>query len=104
MVQFTSLLKTIKEYNERIISDNELENINRELKKLVIIDKKIKKDISQQHIATVKLDLKKEKSTSNNKMSCPKCNSELVKRSGKYGDFYGCSNYPKCTYTRKFSN
>lgn len=32
---------------------------------------------------------------------CPKCGGDLVKRSGQYGEFYGCSNYPKCKYTKK---
>lgn len=32
---------------------------------------------------------------------CPKCGGGLILRKGKYGDFYGCSNYPKCRYTRK---
>lgn len=31
---------------------------------------------------------------------CPYCGSNLVKRNGRYGTFYGCSNYPKCTYTK----
>lgn len=30
---------------------------------------------------------------------CPKCGGNLVMRSGRYGTFYGCSNYPKCRYT-----
>ena len=30
---------------------------------------------------------------------CPRCGGELVLRNGKYGKFYGCSNYPKCRYT-----
>ena len=30
--------------------------------------------------------------------SCPKCGGELVKRKGKFGDFKGCSNYPKCRF------
>lgn len=30
---------------------------------------------------------------------CPKCGNFLVKRNGKYGDFFGCSNYPTCRYT-----
>ncbi len=30
---------------------------------------------------------------------CPKCGGALVKRSGKNGDFWGCSTYPKCTAT-----
>jgi DNA topoisomerase-1 len=32
---------------------------------------------------------------------CPKCGSPLVMRHGKYGDFVGCSNYPKCDYIEK---
>ena len=32
---------------------------------------------------------------------CPQCGrGVLLKRSGKYGEFYGCSNYPSCRYTR----
>lgn len=30
---------------------------------------------------------------------CPVCGSAMVKRHGKYGDFYGCSNYPSCRHT-----
>lgn len=30
---------------------------------------------------------------------CPKCGGNLILRKGKYGDFYGCSNYPRCKYT-----
>ena len=32
---------------------------------------------------------------------CPECNAALVKRNGKYGEFWGCSRYPKCRFTRK---
>ena len=31
---------------------------------------------------------------------CPKCGELLVEREGKYGKFIGCSNYPKCKYTK----
>lgn len=34
-----------------------------------------------------------------NKRICPQCGGRLVFRTGKYGNFYGCSNYPKCRYT-----
>lgn len=30
---------------------------------------------------------------------CPRCGGYLVLRHGKYGLFYGCSNYPQCKYT-----
>lgn len=32
--------------------------------------------------------------------NCPKCNDGvMVERKGKYGTFYGCSNYPSCKHT-----
>lgn len=33
--------------------------------------------------------------------TCPRCGGNLVQRNGKFGSFYGCSNYPKCDYTIK---
>ena len=37
--------------------------------------------------------------------ACPRCGADLVLRTAKKGpnagsQFYGCSNYPKCRYTR----
>ena len=32
---------------------------------------------------------------------CPECGNELVIRSGKYGKFTACSNYPTCKYIKK---
>lgn len=34
---------------------------------------------------------------------CPRCGKRLVLRNGKYGEFFGCSNYPKCTFIKKDS-
>jgi DNA helicase-2/ATP-dependent DNA helicase PcrA len=31
---------------------------------------------------------------------CPECGQPMAKRSGKYGDFLGCTNYPKCKITK----
>ncbi|WP_042161141.1 restriction endonuclease [Paenibacillus gorillae] len=33
-------------------------------------------------------------------LECPKCGYLLVKRNSKRGEFYGCSNFPKCRHTR----
>ena len=33
-------------------------------------------------------------------MICPLCGGKLVKRKSKYGEFVGCSNYPKCHYKK----
>ena len=37
------------------------------------------------------------------KILCSECGGFLIMRKGKFGDFYGCSNYPKCRYTQKLN-
>lgn len=37
-------------------------------------------------------------------MLCPNCGSKMVKRSGKYGVFYGCINFPRCYGTRNIKS
>lgn len=32
--------------------------------------------------------------------TCPQCGSPLLKRRGRFGEFWGCSSFPKCRYTR----
>lgn len=34
---------------------------------------------------------------------CPDCNSLMVSRKGKFGEFLGCTNYPDCRGTRKIN-
>ena len=31
---------------------------------------------------------------------CPECGKELLKRTGRFGEFISCSGFPKCKYTR----
>lgn len=31
---------------------------------------------------------------------CPNCEGVLRERKGRFGRFYGCSNYPDCKYTK----
>ncbi|QCD44155.1 type I DNA topoisomerase [Campylobacter mucosalis] len=35
---------------------------------------------------------------------CPDCGGELVERSGKFGKFIACLNFPKCKYSRNLTN
>jgi restriction system protein len=35
---------------------------------------------------------------------CPQCGSLLIEKNGKFGKFYGCSNYPKCDFTKNIKN
>lgn len=32
---------------------------------------------------------------------CPKCGRPLVRRQSVYGEFLGCSGYPKCKYLER---
>lgn len=32
---------------------------------------------------------------------CEKCGGDMVLRSGKYGSFYACANYPECKFTKQ---
>lgn len=35
-------------------------------------------------------------SSAQEKIICDKCGAEMVEKQGRYGNFYGCSNYPNC--------
>lgn len=87
------LNKTILSYKETIL-DN-YSQAYKAIDSLNIVDK----DKRKEHIKYVK-EIKKNKSIKENNC-CPKCGFNLIKRTGKYGEFYGCSNYPKCKYTKK---
>jgi len=43
---------------------------------------------------------KKEIAEEKTNENCPKCGSPLIKKMGRYGKFYACSNFPKCRYTK----
>jgi hypothetical protein len=49
---------------------------------------------------TNKSEAEKQQHIDDIKEKCPFCGSELVLRRGKYGQFWGCSTYPKCKFTR----
>ncbi|RLA72312.1 MAG: type I DNA topoisomerase [Epsilonproteobacteria bacterium] len=36
--------------------------------------------------------------------NCPECGSELLLRSGRYGNFIACSGFPKCKYTEQVAS
>jgi ssDNA-binding Zn-finger/Zn-ribbon topoisomerase 1 len=51
---------------------------------------------NQEHIENVR-----ERQKNIKRGICPRCSGVLVLRKGKYGDFWGCSNYPKCKFIKK---
>lgn len=45
----------------------------------------------------------KDKIVASEEKKCPQCGGKLVEKTGKYGKFMGCSNYPKCKYTENIN-
>ncbi|MBQ6653515.1 MAG: NERD domain-containing protein [Prevotella sp.] len=88
------LISTILSYRTAYLSDNDVQNIANCLAKNDIrdfIDNKT-------HVRNVRYA----KAEYNRKISsgiCPRCGGNLIERSGKYGHFLGCSNYPHCKFT-----
>ena len=78
---------------ERIPSDV-ADRIYDKLLSVNVKDRRARKE----HIRNAKAT-KKRRDEAVAKGICPKCGGNLVLREGRYGRFYGCSNYPKCNYT-----
>ena len=69
---------------------------------LVLIQDSIDKPyLSEEHIRNVeRIKYQKEYEKNYTGITCPRCGSPLVLRSGQFGRFYGCVRYPSCRYTR----
>lgn len=52
------------------------------------------------HIRRAKKNAKNQKRKENS-LICPRCGGNFIVRNGKYGKFHGCSNFPKCKYSKK---
>ena len=90
LVGYDTIVNKILSFkNEVIYNEDEIVDI---IKSNNITDKTTKKE----HIKNIK-----ENVIDKDPNKCPKCGGQLVERTGKYGNFIGCSNYPKCKYTSK---
>lgn len=93
--QINNTIKSLS--SEKCISLKELMQIKSTLEFSEIKEKIIKKE----HIKTIKRKIINDKLKKEN-LICPKCNSELKLKDGKYNKFYGCSNFPKCRFTMPY--
>lgn len=69
------------------------------IKAFIVTVKNLESDFANELKERYKEELKKEQ------FECPRCGGKLVKHSGPYGEFMGCSNYKSigCTYKRKLN-
>ncbi len=89
------LVRTIRTFTEKKIDREDLK---------LIVDKLTNenddnKSLRVQHVKDIHSKLKIEENSIKEGI-CPKCGGKLVTRKGKYGEFLGCSNYPKCKFTK----
>ena len=85
-------------------STNGVDQIVEKLKTSMDVNEQIKKE----HIKEVKARAKGKAVIVGRELRCPYCNSKLVVRRVKQGPhagrkFYGCSNYPRCRFTKNIS-
>jgi hypothetical protein len=92
------LARTIKAKSRNaVLSLEQVDNLTERLNQVISRSPVSRKD----HIRQVKINIRQKKLLEK-KLICPKCEVDLIVREGKYGKFYGCSNYPKCRYTRPY--
>jgi len=89
------LLETIKKYDEFNLSSEEVEDIFNQIHEF-----EIKENKKRKHKKYVKQNIRNRK-RSVKSLICPNCNGMLKVKNGRFGDFYGCSNFPNCKYSKK---
>lgn len=81
---------------EEVLHNSDIVNIGNILNNISYKDR----ESQIEHIRDV--NIRKWESNNDEKTGkCPRCKGQLVERKGKYGKFLGCSNYPKCKFTKK---
>lgn len=83
----------IKQYRDKVLSDDQLGFYRRRLLEVISTTESDR----QQHLNNVNRN-KERRDAAVASGKCPRCGGSLVLRTGKYGQFYGCSNYPRCNY------
>lgn len=96
VIYIAQLPQVIQRHNAVKLKKYEVDTIVNRITNVNISNKEERKE----HVQSIRTNLAIERQKISEGI-CPKCNGRLVKRKSKYGVFWGCSNYPKCRYTRK---
>lgn len=94
ILNFCDIKRCILNYQTSILSFDILRDYESKLLKY----KDYTKDAKKEHVEEIKSETKRREIKIENGI-CPRCGGQLVKRKGKYGSFWGCSNYPRCHFT-----
>ena len=95
VINMYHLKRVIKGYRQQILSVDDVNSIYASIMNTSLVGAENEK----QHIQSVKNRvIQKENALRAGR--CPRCGNSLVLRKGKYGNFYGCSSYPRCKFTQ----
>ena len=94
VINLWHLRNEIRKHQTPIISHDQLIDYRSSIELAIKDDK----DISKTHKTNIRQNVSQRNQAIANGI-CPRCGGHLVKRNGRYGSFYGCSNYPNCKYT-----
>lgn len=96
VVHSLNVISRIYRYKEVLLTEHQQQEYIEALKPFLAADRKEKKA----HVSSVKEKNYKRESLIYSGI-CPRCGGSLVQRQGKYGSFWGCSNYPNCKFTTR---
>lgn len=96
VIMLYSLKEEILKYHKIIYTDEQCESMALRLRELSSDDKERR----EEHIQKVRAYQVVTQAKVKNGI-CPRCGGELVLRNGRYGRFYGCTNYPICKFISK---
>lgn len=95
VIYWNQIRKVIGQFKEKRIAPDAVTGIYNKLIESNILDSK---ESRREHIRNVRsYEDRRNIAVASDK--CPRCGGNLVLRHGKYGSFYGCSNYPRCKFT-----
>ena len=96
VVYWSKLRREIRSYKTRRLTPEMVQQVYSAL----LSSHQNSKEKRKEHVKNVKTTIiRNKRAVAHNR--CPRCGGRLVLRDGKYGDFYGCSNYPRCRFTRQ---
>lgn len=95
VIEANKLIRYISKYSTtEYISNEDVDQIYQKLVHLNNRDKVSRKS----HVRKAKTAQRRNVKS----LTCPRCGGRLSIKHGKYGMFYGCSNFPRCNYTKDY--
>lgn len=96
VVNFKHIIAKITAFKEKVLSETQVEKICISIEQLRLDSEKMAK----KHVKNIEKSLEDRKFFSEYG-NCPRCKGKLLLRNGRRGFFLGCSNYPRCRFTKE---